>query len=294
MKHFLVFGLSGQVGRALLARGLCDVQYTAVSRQERAANHAVTWLHGSLEQPPAIAGTFEAIVSLGPLDAFAGWFETSQTYCARVIALGSTSVHSRSDSSDAGERGQAVRLQQAESRLAHTCIGRGSVLQLLRPTLMYGGGQDRSLSQLVALAQRHGFALLPRNASGLRQPVHVDDVAAAVAGLLDDREHEALALDLPGGETLAFEDMLARVLAVAAPGARVFRLPHALLKFALECAAWSGVIAHGGAAFLARVARDQVYDAMPAANRIGWNPHGFMPSPADFMGERKYCAAQQS
>ena len=42
----------------------------------------------------------DAIASLGPLDAFAAWFEGCPDAPARVVALGSTSVHGKAGSPD--------------------------------------------------------------------------------------------------------------------------------------------------------------------------------------------------
>lgn len=294
IKQILVFGMSGALGRALIARRLADASFTAVSRQQQSAESTVTWLQGSLEQPPAFAGPFDAILSLGPLDAFAGWFEGSRLQPSQVIALGSTSVHSRADSPDADERDQAARLGHAEAALMQACSRRGVDLQLLRPTLIYGGGQVSGLARLVALARRHGFVLLPRHAQGLRQPVHVEDLAQAIMLLLGQMERPSTTLDLPGGEALAFDEMLRRTLAAAAPAARIIPLPSMALKFALVCATRLGLVAPGGHAFLSRLDRNQVFDGTAAASHIGWQPRGYRPVPDDFAGAAETVATQQS
>ncbi len=294
MKNVLVFGLSGQVGAALLAHGFGDARLLAVSRRPREAIGGVTWRLGSLEQMPDIGGDFDVILGLGPLDAFARWFDGSGLRPRKVIALGSTSVNSRADSSDAGERAQAACLQKAEAILGRACAMRGCALQLLRPTLIYGRGLDHSLSRLAGLARRHGLVLLPGKAAGLRQPVHVDDVAAAVARLLQEGKDESFALDLPGGERLRFDEMLSRVLAVAAPRAWVVYLPAFLIKFALRGAAKLGVAEHVDEAFVSRIGRDQVFDAAPAVHRIGWKPRGFQPMREDFIPAREFAASQQA
>ena len=156
---------------------------------------------------------------------------------------------------------------------------------MLRPTLIYGGGRDRSLSLLVAMARRYGFVLLPYQANGLRQPVHVADVAMAVEILLSEAGGLSATLDLPGAEVLGFKAMVSRSLAAAMADARVLQLPSALMQLVLVWAVRLSLIPEGSAAFLARVGRDQVFDAGPAIARIGWKPRSFNPSAGDFVSK---------
>src|SRR3546814_1705754 len=71
-------------------------------------------------------------------------------------------------------------------------------------------------------ARWHRFAL-PRNANGLRQPVHVEDLATAAFATLDAPETHGRTYALPGGETLAYSEMVARVLATLQPPAKLPR-----------------------------------------------------------------------
>ena len=103
----------------------------------------------------------------------------------------------------------------------------------------------------------------PRNRP--RPPLPPSPPPASVAG----------AYDLPGGETLAFGEMLGRALRAGAPGARPLSLPWWLLRpGALLPGPWRGP--------LSRLARDLVFDDTPARALLGWSPRGFQPVPADF------------
>lgn len=279
----LVFGLSGQVGRALLGLAPSALRLSAVSRQPRRDSAAVRWHAGSLEQPPALASDFNTVLSLGPLDAFAAWFAASASRPRRVIALGSTSVHSRRDSPDPADRVLAAKLREAEQQLAHACAQRGVALQLLRPTLLWGDGVDDGLSRLVTTARRRGLVLLPGHARGLRQPVHVADIATAVLSLLESDRQDDFMLDLPGGETLACDQMLRRVLVAAAPGVRILRVPAGLSRGLARLVLWTGALGAGSGGQLLRMERDQVFDGGIAAARIGWMPRGFQPVASDVI-----------
>lgn len=275
---WLVFGLSGMVGEGLRASRLPgDPPLLGVSRHPQAPAEGLQWLAGELPgrvQAPATG----AIASLGPLDAFAAWFEASGAAPGRVVALGSTSVHGKAGSPDPAERALVERLRGAEQQLAAACAARGSALTLLRPTLVWGHGRDRNLSRLVALARRWRVLPLPRTARGLRQPIRADEVAAAVLAALRAPRPVPGAFDLPGGETLPYDEMAARCLRAGAPGARLLRLPGPLFRSGLALLGRRGP----GAGVLARLDQDLAYDPAPVQAALDWRPGPFRPAPGDF------------
>lgn len=281
--RWLVFGLSGQVGEAFAqALSASDPSCLAVSRQPRAARRGVQWVVGSLQDFRGPASGIDAIASFGPLDAFVDWLEASPLAPARVVALGSTSVHGKRDSPEAGERALSVALRTAELRLAALAAERGFALSVLRPTLVYGNGRDRNLSRLVAAARRWRVLPLPASARGLRQPVHVEDVAAAVLACLREPRPRPGYFDLPGGETLPFDQMVARALAAGAPGTRLLRLPGPVFRLGVRFLRWTGAVQGLGEGFLARLGQDLVYDAGPARAALGHSPRGFRPGAEAF------------
>ena len=278
MRRLLALGLSGPVGDAvrerLLARGDAVV---AVSRQHRGDAGGVAWRHGSLEAMPDFEESFDAILSLGPLDAFVRWYVDALPSAPRVIALSSTGRHDKRLSQDPRERELAARLAAAEADLFAAGRTAGAAVTVLRPSLMYGRDRDRNLSVLAATARRWGVLPMPWNATGLRQPVHVDDVAAAVLACLDQPlTTTGKAFDLPGRETMSFEAMVRRTLALRAPGARLLKLPPFLFALATWLVELSGRPAPGRGA-RARVALDQLADPGPARNAFGYDPGRFRP-----------------
>lgn len=275
MTGTLAIGLSGQLGEALqpllLARG---ESVLALSRQARQSTSDIEWRIGSLDALPALPPGIDCILSLGPLDAFADWLLRVRPSVARIVAIGSTGrVHKR-DSADPRERDEARRLEAAEAALFAHAREQGIAVTVLRPTLLYGSGRD-SLSRLAGLARRWRLLPWPAGATGLRQPVHVADVAAAVLQCRERAASHGRGFDLPGGETLDFEAMVRRTLARQAPGARLLRLPGGLFRLALAAAALVG--RGGGSGWLLRLRRDQVADALEARAAFGYSPRGFEP-----------------
>jgi nucleoside-diphosphate-sugar epimerase len=277
----VVFGGSGQVGAPLL-RGLAAGGWrsVAVSREARPAGAGVHWLQGSLEQAPGLPRRADAIFSCGPSDAFARWLARGEVASPRVVMFGSTSAEVKRDSADEAERAIARRLREGEQLLFDTAARSGIGATVLRPTLVYGAGRDLNITRIAQLARRlHGFAL-PSDAVGLRQPVHVDDLAAAALACVDAPAAAGRTYAVPGGETLPYRDMVARVLAALHPAPRLAILPPALFRMLLGIARTAGVARDFNDAALARMREDLAFDAAPAQRDFGYAPRAFAPTAA--------------
>lgn len=278
MKQLLVLGLSGQVGDALLPllRGSA-YEVTALSRQKKNDEWNILWQQAGFSDFVTSGKYFDAIISLGPLDAFSRWLVSSNVKTRKIIVLSSTSIVTKRNSPDLNERQLAQTLVESEQRLASQAGHLSSALVVLRPTLIYGTGRDQSLSRLLRVAKRFGFILLPRNAGGLRQPAHVGDIADAVFKALSLPETDNMTLDLPGGETLAFDEVLRRSLRAHLPNTKVLRIPDSLFALLLRFASFIGFGNGIGSGFFARLSEDMVFDATPAGARLGYCPRSFSP-----------------
>ncbi|WP_159017407.1 NAD-dependent epimerase/dehydratase family protein [Cognatiluteimonas profundi] len=278
MRRALVFGGSGQIGASLLAR-LQAAQWSVigVSRNSQPASAGVQWLRGDLSSVDDLPACVDAIFSCGPLDHFGRWYAESTLDAARVVAFGSTSVDVKASSVDPAERDLALRLAEGERAVFAAAAIRGAGATLLRPTLVYGAGRDQTLTRIANIARRWGRMLLPRDACGLRQPVHVDDLSAAALAACDAVATHGQAYALAGGETLQYREMVARVLAVLQPPAALIEIPAPLF----HAAAWSARMLGRtgmGDAVVARLRSDLVFDVAPASRAFGYAPRAFRPT----------------
>lgn len=279
MRHALVFGGSGQIGHPLLGLLRRDGwRVSALSRQELSDEPGLHWLRGDLSALPPLPASVDVIFSCGPLDAFGRWYATAPVEAERVIAFGSTSVETKRGSGDAHERDLAQRLREGEAAVFTHSQRRDVAATVLRPTLVYGAGRDATLTRIAQLAQRWGRFPLPRGANGLRQPVHVDDLAAAAFACLDSDATHGVAYALPGGETLTYRDMVARVLAVLQPSPALVEMPSPLFNLALLVAEATGRASGLGEAAVRRMRSDLVFDMTPAHRDFGYAPRAFKPT----------------
>ncbi len=279
MNSALVFGGSGQIGAALLARLRAEGwDVHALSRDVHADGPGLRWLRGDFAQMPSLPDAVDAIFSCGPLDRFARWHAQAGIRCSRVVAFGSTSVHVKQASGDPGERDVARRLGEAEAMLFATGRARGVAVTVLRPTLVYGAGRDATLTRIARLAMRFGRFALPRGATGRRQPVHVEDLADAALAALPPPATHGRAYDLPGGETLAYSEMIRRVLACLSPPPRLHALPMPVFRALLAAARARGIARDLTADAIARMREDLVFDDAPAQRDFGYAPRRFLPA----------------
>lgn len=286
MRHALVFGASGQVGTPLLERLAGEGwRVHAVSRQQHADAPGVQWLRGDLAGVEGLPDAVDAIFSCGPLDLFARWYPDCAVRTPRIVAFGSTSASSKQASDDDGERDLAKRLLDAEALLFATGKRRDAAITILRPTLIYGAGRDQSLTRIAQLALRWGRFVLPRNAEGLRQPVHVDDLADAAWRACQSDASHGRSYDLPGGETLAYREMVRRVLACLQPPPSLHELPLPMFRGVMAAARARGIAADLTPAAVARMRADLVFDDAPARRDFGYAPRAFAPEARMFVRE---------
>lgn len=278
MRSALVFGGSGQIGMPLLPRLLsAGWQVWAVSRSARQPQPNLHWLSGEFGKPMMLPERVDAIFSLGPLDRFAQWYAQGAVASPRVVAFGSTSAETKQASADDYERDLATRLQAAEALVFRSAAARGANATVLRPTLIYGAGHDKTLSRIAAMAKRMGFFVLPSGAEGRRQPVHVADLAEAATAVVDRPATHGRHYALPGGETLTYREMVKRTLAALQPPARLIEAPVPLFRALLWAARRSGRLQGLSDAAVMRMRDDLVFDAGPAARDFGYAPRTFQP-----------------
>src|SRR5690606_38010483 len=213
---------------------------------------------------------------------FARWYGTATIESPRVVAFGSTSVEVKRASADEHERDLAARLAAGESGVFAGAAARGAAATVLRPTLVYGAGADHTLTRVARLARRWRRFPLPADATGLRQPVHVADLADAALAACGALAAHGRAYALPGGEALPYREMVERVLATLEPPARVAALPPPLFRALLASARAMGIARGLGGAALDRMREDLVFDAAPARRDCGYAPRPFRPAAGMF------------
>jgi nucleoside-diphosphate-sugar epimerase len=193
----------------------------------------------------------------------------------RVVVLSSTSRFTKDHSSDLQEQAIAHRLTDAELRVQGWATNHGVDWVILRPTLIYGLGRDKNISEIARFIRRFGVFPLMGRAKGLRQPIHAEDVAAACVAALQVPDAANRAYNISGGETLAYREMVARVFKALGRPARLVTVPLWAFRVAVAMLRRLPRYRHWSAAMAERMNRDLVFDHAEAASDLGFTPRGF-------------------
>ncbi|HTK36632.1 MAG TPA: NAD-dependent epimerase/dehydratase family protein [Caulobacteraceae bacterium] len=275
----LVLGGTSLIGRFLLPRLAEGARVAALSRDPPAeAPAGIAWIKGALGDADLASRLPQAatVFSLSPIWLLPAALPTLLANgMTRLVAFSSTSLFTKQDSPDAHERTVAGRLAEGEA----AAIASGAAWTILRPTLIYAEGRDANVTRLARLIARFGVLPLAGRGEGLRQPVHADDLAEAALAAARAPAAANGAYDLPGGETLAYREMGARVFRALGKRPRLIAVPPLVWRMGLTLA--SPLLPGATAAMGVRMAEDLTFDGAPAARDFGWAPRPFRP---DFTG----------
>lgn len=276
IRRVAVVGAASQIGQALLPRlARQGLQTYRIGRGD-ASDAASAPVHVFDARrccfTPPIDGV-DALVSLAPLPVIASVLDMAGVLGVhRVIAFGSTGRFSKVGSSSALERDFVAQQTQAEDFLAKGCAQAGMAWTLFRPTMVYGAGADLNIGFVSAMVRRFGFFPLAWGAHGLRQPVHLDDLAAACVAVLECERSFGRAYNLGGGEVLGFPDLVRRVFLAAHKTPRLVPIPRVVYYLLIALASRFASLR-----FLRREMVDRMFQDLTVDNQAAWADFGYSP-----------------
>lgn len=182
---------------------------------------------------------------------------------ALLIFLGSTRKFSRWPDA----HGDGVRQGEA----AFLTSGRRGVM--LHPTMIYGATGENNVQRLAALLRRLPLVPLPGGGRALVQPIHQDDVTAAIRAALTVPWAGANALVIAGPAPVSYADFV-RAIAAAAGLARprIVPVPAAPLRLAAALTCLVPGIPTVGPAEIRRLTEDKAFDVGPMRQILGVTP----------------------
>ncbi len=196
----------------------------------------------------------------------------------RLVALSSTSRFAKADSAVPEERAVSARMAHAEASVMAWAEANGVEWTILRPTLIYGHGRDHNVSAIARMARRWGVVPVCGEGKGLRQPVHVADIAQACLVAVE-APCAGRALQLSGGETLSFREMVRRIFVAQSLKPRIWHVSRPVWRL---CAWLTGLVGRPqllGAGL--RMNIDQVFAHDEAKALLAYRPRGFNPELGD-------------
>ena len=273
----LILGATGLVG-GYIAEHLVRAgeRPLALSRSQQ-SRPGIDWFRGDLAKPdtlrfPPFATLYcTADATLLPA-ALPHLFHPS---LKRAVIFSSTSVITKLDSEVVAEREKLKDLVDAEQTIAAACERNAVAWTILRPTLIYAEGRDTNITPLSRLIRRFGFMPLVGGATGLRQPVHAEDLATGAIAAASSPAAANKFYSLPGGETLSYREMVGRIFDGLRKPRRPVPVPVLVWRAGFLLA--KPLFPTANVAMGTRMMKDMIFDAAPAKRDFGWNPRAFKP-----------------
>ncbi len=270
----LVAGATGYTGRhltrALLAEGYsvrCLVRPS--SRSEELSGLGASLAPGDLERPEGLDRALEGtrlLVSAAQIRFAPGLVEACRRAGVhRAVFMSSTRKYSRFRTPDV-EAVAAGEASVAESGLAAT---------ILRPSMIYGPGNDRNISRMRDYLRRRRVVPIFGRGKRLVQPVYVDDVVDAVVSASQREGTVGRAYEIAGRDPLPYRamvDTLCRLM-----DRRVLNV-HVPIFVALPLAKACGTLvgsARVAADQIRRMREDRSFDISEAMRDLDFAPRVF-------------------
>lgn len=273
-----IVGASSQIGQVLIPR-LEAAGYMAcrIGREDRGAAEGVTthvfdeFRRGFV---PSL-GSADAVISLAPLPSIDVVVKMAQALGAkRIIAFGSTGRFSKLRSTSPIEQDFVAQQERAESVFSIQCEAVGIGWTLFRPTMIYGADADLNVSFIKSMISKFGFFPIPVGANGLRQPVHVDDLARACVSVLGCEATVNKAYNLGGGEVLNFPELVKRIFKAKGKKPFIIPIPKSIFFLLINI-----MQKFPKAAFLRKEMVERMYQDLLADNQAAERDFGYSPRP---------------
>ena len=213
VNEIIVFGPYGQIGLAVIRFALSlGIKVCAVSHKRSVSfSHHLFRQVKKKELKEVFAGGDKKVVFTGPINKIREYSEILEG-TSHIICFSSTSKFTKSSSNSRFYKNIVKNFEEGEKYIEENSAKFGFKFNIIRPTLVYGFGLDSNISSIVRFIKRYKVLPIYKNGKGLRQPVHVEDLANSVLSLLHNgpKSHNK-AYDLSGGETLSYYAMVERI-----------------------------------------------------------------------------------
>jgi len=147
----------------------------------------------------------------------------------------------------------------------------------LHPTMIYGATGEDNVQRLARLLKFLPIVPLPQGGTALVQPIHQDDVTAALIAAIDRATSGKLdapeSMVIAGPQAMAYRDFVQDVAKAAGLGKRpILSLPAAALMAITPLAARLPGLPRIGRDEIRRLMEDKAFDITPMRTVLGVDP----------------------
>lgn len=288
-----LLGATSLVGECLLQKLTQEHRHIiAFSRHPVMQNHPkITWRQPNvihLEQISVEKNKIPTWLCVAPIWILPEYFDLLLAYGARrIVILSSTSRFTKNTSSEHSEREIALQLIKGEELVQTWATTHAIEWIILRPTLIYGHGRDKNVAEIIQFIRRFRFFPILGSGQGMRQPIHVEDVALACFSALSTLNLANCSYNVTGGETLSYREMVERIFAALDRTPRILTVPLWLFQIATWGLHWLPRYQHWTAAMAERMNQDLVFDSSDAKRDLNFFPRSFKLSAEDLPSQNR-------
>jgi len=290
-----VTGGTGFTGRATLPR--LRERYPAAeiralvragSRRDGLDAHGVTPIVGDLRDAASLdqlltgADTLVNIASLG-----FDWVDPLMDAVARARSLRRGVFVSTTAILTSLPVRSKPRRQHGEQRVMDS----GLEWTLLRPTMIYGNPGDRNIIRLIRLVDRSPVVPLVAP-QALQQPVHVDDVAAAIVAAIDAPASVGHAFAISGGAPLSFRELVEQTASALGRRRLLVTVPTAPIRLLLRLYNQLSRRPRLTVEQIDRIEEDKAFPWQAAHEAFGYAPRPFSEGVRQEVGLYRHAAGQ--
>lgn len=276
--RLLVTGGSGFTGRHLVRTAVDNGhEVSAVVRSAEAARTVgalgASAVSGDLDDPGSLDAAFAT-----PADALINIASLGFGHAPVIVASAEDAGLRRAVFVSTTAVTTALPAPSKRVRLAAEETIRRSALDwtILRPAMIYGATGDRNLSRLLQILKRTPVLPLPGGGQRLQQPVHVEDLAAALLAAVGSELAIGRTYDIAGPAALPFRDLVLHAGNAVGRAPRLVSVPLrptiALLRLYERVAPRPRIKAEQ----LERLAEDKAFSIEEAARDLGYAPRSFL------------------
>lgn len=252
-------------------------EVSALVRSDQAAERVHTLgavpIEGDLDSRSSLRAAFRSsaasmlvnIASLGFGHAPAIVDAAENAGFRRTTFVSTTAIFTKLDAPSKAVR-TAAELSIRESSLAWTII---------RPTMIYGTPGDRNMWRLLRFLRRSPVVPMPGGGRSLQQPVHVDDLAAAIVASIGVDRAIGRAYDVGGPTALTFREIVAQAGAAVGRSPKLVPVPDRTLVRVLRSVEHRGRNLPVRAEQIERLVEDKAFDISAAVSDLGFAPRAF-------------------
>ena len=280
MKSVAVIGATSQISKFILPR-LAEKghQVLPIARSASTAHGFATYAStpgtDGRRLPPSPVDTLISTAPITITDDLCRLVDTLRP--GHVIVVSSMSRISKENAPNAADRAFAAELARCEDIVQNKAAAAGAAWTILRPTMIYGAGQDRNVSFIADVIKRVGFFPIVAGARGLRQPVHAEDLAAACVAAITQPGALNRAFEIGGGSVLTYAEFVRSIFHSLDRSPRLLPLPLGVFQAAVMLGRIVPSLAFVTPGMVARMSDDLIADNTDLAAILDIHPRPFAP-----------------